>query len=143
MTQSTHETLERSGREPEPGSERSFGLVMAGALALLALASLWRGGQAWPWTASLAALFLSAALVAPSLLKGLNWAWFKLGMALHFIVSPIVMTLLFFGTVLPVGLVLRAAGKDILRLRRDPECTSYWIERAPPGPAPGSMTEQF
>ena len=43
---------------------------------------------------------------------------------------------MFFGTVLPIGLVMRALGKDLLRLKREPDADSYWIVRAPPGPAP-------
>jgi hypothetical protein len=51
--------------------------------------------------------------------------------------------LLFFGAVLPTGLVMRALGKDLLRLRLKPETDSYWIVRQPPGPAPESMVDQF
>jgi len=45
--------------------------------------------------------------------------------------------------VLPTGLVMRAMGKDLLRLKREPDAASYWIVRAPPGPAPESMKDQF
>ncbi len=44
--------------------------------------------------------------------------------------------MLFYGTILPTGLVMRAMGKDLLRLKRDPDADSYWIVRQPPGPAP-------
>ena len=47
------------------------------------------------------------------------------------------------GTVLPTGLVMRAMGKDLLRLKRQPDAESYWIVRAPPGPAPDTMKDQF
>jgi hypothetical protein len=53
------------------------------------------------------------------------------------------MALVFFGTVLPIGLVMRALNKDLLRLKRQPNVNSYWIERRPPGPAPESMKDQF
>jgi len=59
------------------------------------------------------------------------------------VVNPVVMALLFYGTVLPTGLVMRALGKDLLRLKRQPEATSYWIMRAPPGPASETMKDQF
>ena len=51
--------------------------------------------------------------------------------------------LLFFATVTPMGLAMRALGKDPLRLRFEPELKSYWIERQPPGPAPETMKNQF
>jgi hypothetical protein len=50
---------------------------------------------------------------------------------------------MFFLVFTPFALILRMAGKDLLRLRRDPAAASYWIERDPPGPPPESMVEQF
>ena len=69
--------------------------------------------------------------------------WFQLGLLLHKVVNPIVMALVFFGTVLPTGLIMRALGKDPLRLKWQADANSYWIERRPPGPAPESMKDQF
>jgi len=63
--------------------------------------------------------------------------------ALHRIVTPVVTGLLFYAVVTPIGLMMRAAGKDVLRLKRDPGAKSYWIERAPPGPAPDTMKNRF
>jgi hypothetical protein len=57
--------------------------------------------------------------------------------------SPIMMALVFFCAVLPTGLVVRALGKDLLRLNWQPDAESYWIERRPAGPAPESMKDQF
>jgi hypothetical protein len=54
-----------------------------------------------------------------------------------------VMTLLFFTTVTPIALIMRAMGKDPLRLRLDPDAPTYWIERSPPGPEPATMPRQF
>jgi hypothetical protein len=51
--------------------------------------------------------------------------------------------MLFYATVTPVGLLMRAVGKDPLRLRRNAAVASYWIPREPPGPAPDSMKNQF
>ena len=65
-----------------------------------------------------------------------------LGLLLHRIVNPIVMGLLFYGTILPTGLVMRLRGRDLLRLRRDPAAETYWITRTP-GPAPETMRDQF
>ena len=84
-----------------------------------------------------------AALLRPALLNPLNRIWLKFGLLLHRIVNPVIMALLFYGTVLPTGLVMRAMGKDLLRLKREPDADSYWILRAPPGPAPETMKDQF
>jgi hypothetical protein len=56
---------------------------------------------------------------------------------------PIVMRLLFFGVVTPIGVAMRLAGRDPLRRRHDPSASSYWILRRPPGPSPVSMRRQF
>jgi hypothetical protein len=92
---------------------------------------------------ALAGLFLATALLVPASLRPLNWIWFKFGLLLHKIVSPVVMGLLFFVTVTPIALLLRAGRKDMLRLKRDAKCDSYWIVRQPPGPAPETMKDQF
>ena len=139
---STHETFSRD-EEIVAGSDRSFGLVMAGAFALLTALNSWHAGRIWPWTAALAAAFLVAALLRPALLNPLNHLWLKFGLLLHKIVNPVIMALLFYGTVLPTGLIARAMGKDLLRLKREPDAASYWIVRTPPGPAPDTMKDQF
>lgn len=139
---STHEVFSRE-EEVVAGSDRSFGLVMAGAFAVLAALNAWHAGRVWPWTAGLAAIFLIAALLRPALLNPLNRIWLKFGLLLHKIVNPVIMALLFYGTVLPTGLIARAMGKDLLRLKREPDAASYWIVRAPPGPAPETMKDQF
>jgi len=69
--------------------------------------------------------------------------WLRLGLLLHRVANPIVMALLFYGTVLPTGLVMRLKGRDLLRLKREPDAVSYWIVRDPPGPSPETMRDQF
>lgn len=142
MKQATHEDFSRE-EKIVAGSDRSFGLVMAAALALVSLFNVWHMGRVWPWTGGLAALLLAAALLRPAILNPLNRVWLKFGLLLHAVVNPIVMALLFYGTVLPTGLVMRALGKDLLRLKRQPDADSYWIVRAPPGPQPETMKDQF
>ncbi len=142
MANQTHESYSRHEADV-PGSDRSFGMVMAAAFALLTLINAWHVGRAWPWTGALATLFFVFAYFRPAALRPFNSIWFKFGLLLHKAVNPIVMAVVFFGTVLPTGLIMRAMGKDLLRLKRQPDATSYWIERQPPGPAPESMKDQF
>ncbi len=59
------------------------------------------------------------------------------------VVNPIVLAAIFATTIIPIGLILRACGKDLLRLRQDPDAESYLIPREPPGPAPKTMSQQF
>jgi hypothetical protein len=142
MKQSTHEVFTRD-EKIVAGSDRSFGLVMAAAFAAVTLLNVWHVGRVWPWTACVAALFLAAALLRPAILHPLKLIWLKFGLLLHRLVNPVIMALLFYGTVLPTGLVMRMLGKDLLRLKREPDADSYWIVRQPPGPAPETMKDQF
>lgn len=137
-----HEVL-RSSRKISVSSDRNFGLVFAGLFSLIALWPAIRHGEAIRWWAlGVGAIFAGLALFREEALAPLNRLWFRLGLALHAIMSPAIMGLLFFGAVLPVALVLRALGKDILRLRPS-EGSTYWILREPPGPARNSMKQQF
>jgi hypothetical protein len=138
----SHERLS-AAEKIAPGSERQFGIVMASALALLSLLNLWRSGSWWPWTLVLAALFATGAILAPSTLKPLNLAWFKFGLLLHRVLNPVVMALLYYVSVVPTGVIMRAMGNDLLRLKLDRNAESYWIAREPPGPAPQTMKDQF
>jgi hypothetical protein len=141
MNESMHETYARA-EAVRVGSNRSFGLVMAAAFGVLGAINWWHHGARWPWLAGIAAVFLAAALLFPASLTVLNKLWFKLGLLLHHVVNPIIMGLIFFVTVFPTGLVFRLLGKDILRLKREPDSNSYWIAR-PPGPAAETMKDQF
>lgn len=138
----THE-LQSHSAPVQMGSERSFGVVFAAVFAIIALWPLASGGEIRPWAAGAGTAFLVLALVLPRMLRPLNIVWFKFGMLLHHVMTPLIMGLLFFLTVTPVGLLMRATGKDPMRLRRDPKATSYWIARTPVGPTAESMKNQF
>ena len=138
----THENFERNAGA-NPPSERSFAWVFTAFFSALAFWPAWHGRPVRWWAVGAAALVFLAGLVRPSVLRIPNLAWFRLGNMLSRIVSPLAASLLFFAVFTPFALVLRMAGKDLLRLRRDPAARSYWIERNPPGPPPEGMTEQF
>ena len=142
MKPSTHEDFSEKV-EVETSSDRSFGFVMFGALAIYGAIPLLSAGNV-RWPALIAAVpFLVLALVAPRVLAPLNKVWMKLGLFMGKIVNPIVMGLLFFLTITPIGLLMRWMGKDQLRRGFDKSSASYWIERSPPGPPPESMKNQF
>ena len=67
----------------------------------------------------------------------------RFGLLLHHVVNPVVMALLFFGAVLPMALLLRVLGKDLLRLKREPQ-GGHVLDRArAAGASPRSMNKQF
>lgn len=124
----------------KPPSERSTGLVFA-ACALMA-AILWRDNPAVLFVAlGIAAGFAVVSFLHPSLLKPLNWLWWKFGLLLHRIVSPVVMFLIFALVFVPAGMIMRI-WRDPLRSRRTPQ-TSYWIERKERWDESAFMQNQF
>lgn len=125
------------------GSERSFGLTFAVVFTLLAGVSLWKGGSAWLALLPAAAVFLLTGLFASRVLRPFNRLWHAFGMLLGRVTTPVVMAAVFCTTVVPIGLAMRAAGRDLLRLRWDRTARSYWIAREPAGPEPQSMKQQF
>lgn len=137
-----HESYSRD-EKVEGSSNRSFGLVFAAFFGVIGLLPLVMGRPPRVWPILTGLLFLLAALLFPSALAPLNRLWFKLGLLLHRVVSPIALGIMFFLVFTPMGLLMRAMGKDPLRLRRDANAQTYWIDRQPPGPAPESLKDQF
>ena len=125
------------------GSERGFGIVFAIVFLIIALFPLLGDGGVRLWSVGVAAVFGGLAFLAPKFLAPLNRLWFRFGMLLSRIVSPIVMGILFFVTVTPTGLIMRARGKDLLRQKLDPDAETYWIEIDPEMAAQSSMKKQF
>jgi hypothetical protein len=139
---SAHETFHRQ-EEVKGSSDRSFGFVFAAFCFLVTFLPLLKGHPARWWAAPFGALFLTAALLRPSVLHPLNRLWLHLGLLLQKVVSPIVLAVLFYGVFTPMAFAYRIFGKDLLRLRLDRNAQSYWISRTPPGPPAESMDHQF
>lgn len=143
---SFHEDLNNRD-DVQAGSDRSFGVVFAAVFIVVALWPLFtlsdQDGALQVWALIVAAFFMVTALTMPRFLAPLNRLWFKFGKLLHKVVNPLVMGLLFFFTIAPIGLVMRALGKTPLQLGFDKQAKSYWISRNPPGPKPESLKRQF
>jgi hypothetical protein len=120
-----------------------FGLVFAVFFFLVGAWPWVRGRDVRWWVLAVSAVFLVVALARPAVLTPLNRLWTRFGLLLHSVVSPVVLGIVFYTTVTPIGLLMRLLGKDPLRLKIDPDASTYWIERRPPGPAPDTMRQQF
>ena len=141
MTSQIHEDIERP-QEAAGSSDRAFGLVFAGAFCVVALLPAVRGGGVRGWALGVAALFLAAALTRPAILHPLNRVWMRIGMILGMIANPIILAILFYLVLVPIGLLMRLVGSRPLQLGFDPEARTYWTPREP-GPAPDTMNRQF
>ncbi len=139
---STHERLADDG-VVGGSSDRSFGFVFAAVFGIIGLWPLFEeGGVRW-WSLALALGFAVVATARPGLLAPLNRLWFKFGLLLNRIVSPLVMGLLFYLIITPFALFMRLTGKDLLHLKHDLKAQSYWILREPPGPSPETIKNQY
>jgi hypothetical protein len=149
MKPTFHEDFSRK-EEVKGSSDRAFGLTVGGILLAIAAVrsglQLWDGGAAG-WVegvlAGIGALLLLFGLAAPARLAPLNRAWTRLGLLLFKVVNPLVLGLIYLTTVVPIGLLMRLLGRDLLSLKLDRQAPSYWVEREPPGPAPETMIRQF
>jgi hypothetical protein len=124
----------------EKSSEKSFGLVFSIVFLIFALYPLTNSESIHYWALAISTVFLLFSFLAPKILILPNKLWFKFGMLLGSIVAPILMFLVYFITVLPVGFIMRFLGKDILKRKLDKSAKSYWIERREPI---SSMKNQF
>jgi hypothetical protein len=122
------------------GSERNFGYVFCLVFAVLGLWPLLTGGEVSVWLLLLALVIGIIATLIPRVLTPLNYLWFKFGLLLAVIVSPIAMAIVFFLVITPIGLIMRVIGNDLLREKIDKQADNYWIERKI---EVGSMKNQF
>jgi hypothetical protein len=136
-------TESQSHAEIKVGSARSFAVVFCVVFALIGLLPLVGGHPIRLWALGISAVFLFFTFFFTSVLQPLNVLWFKFGMLLASIVNPLVMLLMYAIVIVPFGVAARLFGKDLLRLKTEPNAKSYWIERDPPGPAPDSIEQQF
>jgi hypothetical protein len=149
MRPSFHEDFSRK-EEVKGSSDRGFGLTVGGIL--LAIAAMRTGLHLWDGTApawfegllgGVGLLLVVTGLAAPARLAPLNRAWTKLGLILFKVVNPVVLGLIYLTTIVPIGLLMRVLGRDLLNLKLERQAASYWVMRDPPGPAPDTMTRQF
>ncbi len=136
--------LENSKQDVAGSSDRAFGLVFTVIFLLIALFPLLSGQGIWKSAIVFSFAFGLAALTAPRILSPLNRLWTRFGLLLHKITSPIILGIIFFLVITPMGIIMRALRKNgPLKMTMDHECQTYWIERTPPGPRHDSFTDQF
>ena len=111
-------------------SNRSFGLLFTVVFLVIALWPLIHAQGPRLWALPIAALIALVTFFAPERLTPFNRAWMKLAEILHKITSPVILGLMFFGIILPIGAAMRLFGRDELELRVDPKAGSYWRDRA-------------
>jgi hypothetical protein len=122
---------------------RKFGLLVGGVFALIGVVLLLRHRAAAPYFLSAGALLILPGLIWPRVLKPVYLAWMSLAILLGFVVSGILLTLLFFCVITPIGLVARCLGNDFLNLKLKRSAASYWQPRERRAKTPAEYERQF
>ena len=120
-------------------SNKSFGIVFFVVFLLIAFYPLTNQADIKIWSLIVSLIFLSLGLLNSKLLTPLNKIWYKFGIFLGKIVSPLIMGLIFFTVVTPIAFLMRILKKDLLNLKFNKN-SSYWIEKSGPE---SKMKNQF
>jgi large-conductance mechanosensitive channel len=113
----------------EISSNKSFGVVFFIFFFVVSIYPLFKSGDLRTWSLIISVIFLILGLLNSKILTPLNKLWFKFGILLGTIVSPIVMGIIFFIVVTPISLIMKILGKDILNLKKNKN-RSYWIDKS-------------
>ena len=121
------------------GSNKSFGIVFFAVFLIISLYPILGGGSLRIWSLAISIIFLILGMLNSKILSPLNKYWFKFGIFLGKIISPIIMGIIFFFVVTPIGYLMRLFKKDVLSLKFN-DNKSYWVEKNGPK---SKMKNQF
>jgi hypothetical protein len=121
------------------GSNKMFGIVFSVIFFIIAIYPILNNDSVRIWSLVISLIFLILGLTNSKLLSALNKIWFKFGLILSKVVSPIIMGIIFFLVVTPIGVLMKILKKDLLNLKYNNN-NSYWIEKKDPQ---STMKNQF
>jgi len=122
---------------------RNFGLLMAGVLLLAGSWLWWQGAASWPWMTGASALLAVIGLAVPATLRPFYKAWMILALILGWIMTRVILTLVYYLVLTPNALLGRAFGEQFLQLKTSTEAKSYWVRRTGPARPKGDYERQF
>ena len=120
-------------------SNKSFGIVFFIVFIIISLYPLVYQEDIRIWSLVIAFIFFILALLNSKILTPMNKIWTRFGLFLGYFISPIVMGIIFFFVVTPIGLLMRLFGKDVLNLKKN-KFSTYWIKKTN---QKNSMEKQF
>jgi Saxitoxin biosynthesis operon protein SxtJ len=124
---------------------RSFGLLMACVLFLVGGWLWWKSAATWPWAVVAAALLAAVGIAAPAVLKPFYKGWMILALIMGWAMTRVVLTLVYYLVLTPIGFLGRAFGEQFLqlKLKRSGETSSYWVRRTVPPREKSDYERQF
>jgi hypothetical protein len=120
--------LKNLSMETKIGSNKSFGIVFGIFFLIIFLWLLVKNGSLNYWFLSISIVFFILGFINSKILSPLNYIWAKFGVLLGKIISPLIMMIIFFGVVTPIGLLIKLLKKDLLSLKKNNDKT-YWINK--------------
>ena len=115
-------------RTENKSTNKSFGIVFFIVFLLIAIYPFFNNGNIRLWSLILSVIFLILGLLNSKILTPLNYIWFKFGLLLGKIISPLVMGIVFFAVITPIAFLMRVLNKDLLSLKYNNH-ESYWIKK--------------
>jgi hypothetical protein len=140
-----HEQFSRGHQKVEHASNRRFGLIVGAIVLLIGCIRAYIYDHFGTLDGTLAAIgmvLIVAAIVWPSGLSPLNYAWLRLGLLLHKVTNPLILGLMFVVAIIPTGLIMRAFGSDPMARRLDARL-DYWTKRSNPGSTSETLQQPF
>ncbi|MFH1503853.1 MAG: SxtJ family membrane protein [Candidatus Omnitrophota bacterium] len=108
---------------------KEFGLTVGVVLGLLGLLFLWRGKGFYLYFLSISVFLILSGLIKPMLLKPIQKVWMGFAVVMGWFMSRVILVVLFFLVVAPIGIVFKLLRKDLLGVKIDKEVESYWVEK--------------
>lgn len=137
-------TMDTTSAGSDTKELRRFGIIMAVAFGVIGGLLLWRGREHYFWFLILSGAFLLLGIAVPNLLRPAYKTWMTLAGIMGWFMTRIILIVLFYLVVTPIGLLMRLLGKDFLELKLDrSSAVSYWIPREGPKPEAENYSNQF
>ena len=122
---------------------RNFGLILALLLSLIASFLLWRGRDNAEILFIISVLFLLSSLIMPKILIPIYKPWMFIALSIGWLMTRIIMIVLFYAVVTPIGVIIRSVKKDFLNLEFNNDIDSYWVRKKKEKPGKSNYENQY
>jgi FtsH-binding integral membrane protein len=122
---------------------RNFGFLMACVLLIVGGWLWWKSAATWPYVLGAAALLAVISFAAPMSLKPFYRVWMVFALIMGWVMTRVVLTLVYYLVLTPIGLLGRVFGEQFLHLKRSKDSDTYWVRRTGPAREKGDYERQF
>ena len=122
---------------------KKFGITMGIILSIIGFYLLWKKNNNYNYILFLAAAFFITGLILPSILRPIYKVWMALAVVMNFIMTRVIMAVIFYLIVTPIGLIASLTGKKFLDVKIDKSAKSYWIVREKTSKLKSDYERQF